>query len=485
MGRNFVLIFLVILIGCTHKAQKDFSVVDQYPTIYPDYSSITIPSNIAPLNFKIEEPGDSYFVKLIFKNAEEISQASSNGIIKFNVKKWKKLLHDNNGTNFTIDIYISNDGKWKKYKSISNSISNDPVDPFLAYRLLYPGYESWSEISIKQRCVENFKEYSLIENSIAEDNCVNCHSFNNGNPDKMMFHMRGSLGATYFVTEEGIQKFNLKTKEMKNGAVYPRWHPSGNFVAFSSNKIIQQFHAASEKNVEVTDLESSLILYDVEKNEISPMNFLNAENYMDTYPEWSPDGKTLFFCRAAQVAQEFNIQDIKYDLYKVSFNPVTKVFGDEELVFNADALSKSVSFPRVSPDGSFLVFTLHNYGAFPIWHKEADLYILDLNSGWVKNMDSNSELADSYHTWSSNGRWLVFSSKRDDELSARPYFTYISSSGKSSKAFVLPQKDPEFYRKFLKTYNVPELAIGKVELTPGSISRAIKSETINAEWAGQ
>lgn len=82
-------------------------------------------------------------------------------------------------------------GQWIKYRPIENQIAEEPVDPYLFFRLLDPGYESWKKISIKQRCVKNFKESSLIENTIADDNCVNCHTFSGGSNRQFLFHMRG------------------------------------------------------------------------------------------------------------------------------------------------------------------------------------------------------------------------------------------------------------------------------------------------------
>ena len=88
---------------------------------------------------------------------------------------------------------MGTDGKWLKYKTISNNIAPETVDPYLYYRLLHPGYESWSELSINSRNLESFKQKAFIENSVADENCVNCHSFNNGKSDDFLFHMRGSL----------------------------------------------------------------------------------------------------------------------------------------------------------------------------------------------------------------------------------------------------------------------------------------------------
>ena len=74
----------------------------------------------------------------------------------------------------------------------------------------------------------------------------------------------------------------------------------------------------------------------------------------------------------------------------------------------------------------------------------------------------NSNDVDSYHSWSSNGRWFVFTSKRTDGLCARPFIAYFDENGQASRPFLLPQKDPRFYDSFLNNYNVPELVSGPV-----------------------
>ncbi len=482
-NRKYLIALFFLLSSCGSKPSGEVTVYALFPKLEPDYTEITIPPNIAPLNFIIKEKGSAFFVKFSSGTGIGIDMYSRTGKIRISENKWRKMLKENTGRELKVDIYSKDDkGRWLIFKPFSIKIAADPIDRYLYYRLLYPGYESWTELSINRRDLENYKTRSLIENSVVDENCVNCHSFNNGKTDDFLFHMRGTLGGTYFYSGGKFKKINLKTREMKNGAVYPRWHPSGKFVAFSSNKIIQRFHAADNKKVEVSDLESSLVLYDVEKNEIMNIELANKEKFMDTYPEWSPDGKYLYFCRALQIGEQYDYKQIKYNLYRVSFDIDKRSFGEAELIFDATQINKSVSFPRISPDGRFLVLTLADYGCFPIWHKEADLYSVDLENLKVSRLSLNSDFTDSYHSWSSNSKWLVFSSKRDDGLTARPYISYIDVNGVSEKPFILPQKDPDFYNRFLKSFNIPEFSNVEIALNPGEIRKLSKTDAVQSKW---
>ena len=153
-------------------------------------------------------------------------------------------------------------------------------------------------------------------------------------------------------------------------------------------------------------------------------------------------------------------------------------------MFNADSIDKSVSFPKISPDGQYLVFTLHNNGNFSIWHKEADLYLLNIPTGEVSHPDINSTETESYHSWSSNGKWLVFSSKRGDGLTARPYFSYFGPDGHFAKPFILPQKDPTLYRNLVKTFNRPEFVTGEIKAGPRDFERASLKEAEKSRMKG-
>jgi hypothetical protein len=483
------LFVIVLLNGCAPTIGDNTSKAGRKPLIGPDYTDITIPPNIAPMNFKVQEEG-KYFIVVAKPTSGnyDLKIRSRDGIIRFPEKSWKKLLDNSKGDKITFTIYSILDGSKVpvQYDQFFMSVAGEPVDPYLAYRLLYPGYYSWSNIRIVQRCLENFNESSLIENQLIEKNCINCHSFSDRRSDRFMIHMRGSLGGTYVIDGKTISRVDPKIDAMPGGATYPSWHPAGRFIAFSSNQVRQSFYSVPEKTIEVFDLVSSLVMYDTKENETFLLTEKDTVKYLATFPSWSADGKYLYYCRAEQhiSASDPSLEQIMsthYNIVRKAFFEDTRTFGETEIVYDASSINKSASFPRISPDGKYLVFTLHDYGTFPIWHREADLWMIDLKSGHSHRMDLNSDRTESYHTWSSNGRWLVFSSKRIDGRSARPFIAYVDSLGNLGKEFVLPQKDPELYNRMLESFNIPEFVDGRIELGPKDFEKATKENLLKAK----
>ena len=166
---------------------------------------------------------------------------------------------------------------------------------------------------------------------------------------------------------------------------------------------------------------------------------------------------------------------IKYDLMRVRYDIEKNEWSQPKTVLAAAETGMSIGEPRASPDGRYLLFCMADYGVFPVYQSSSDLYLLDLESGKYRRLECNSDRSESWHCWSSNSRWIVFSSKRDNRLLARPYFSYIDSEGRAHKPFVLPQKDPTFYDTWLKTYNVPELVSGPITMSQEELLQAIGS----------
>jgi hypothetical protein len=117
-----------------------------------------------------------------------------------------------------------------------------------------------------------------------------------------------------------------------------------------------------------------------------------------------------------------------------------------------------------------------NYGCFPVYQPSSDLYLMDLATRQYRKLAINSEFSESWHSWSSNGRWIAFSSKRQGGLFTRTYFSYVAGDGTVHKPFILPQEDPTHYDSLLETYSVPELLTGPVEAAPSRLARAARAK---------
>ncbi|MDR1368712.1 MAG: cytochrome C biosynthesis protein [Dysgonamonadaceae bacterium] len=443
------------------------------PAIYPDYTGTVFPANISAPNFIIQEDGERFQTEIGYDNHIKIRLVKNSPQVQIPLKDWDGLLSNARGKTIFFRITILKNGKWTRYADIENRVADSSIDEYLAYRLIYPGYELWNGMGIYQRQLSSYKETAIVENkSLGDKQCLNCHTFSKNSPETMMLHIRGKSGGTIIYRDKNLKKTDTKRPEFKNAGAYASWHPSGRYIAFSLNDVKQLFHIEGKKNIEVFDLASDLAVYDVENNTMITDRSLSGNQYLETFPNWSPDGKTLYYCRANEYVAGEPLDSIRYDLYKISFNPDSLTFGSPVCIYPASRQNKSVSFPRISPDGHYLMFTVSDYGNFSVWHPESDLCLLNLSSKEMRLMDEvNSNETESFHTWSSDGKWFVFSSKRLDGLWARPYFAcFDSETGKAGKPFLLPQKDPLFYDTFTKTYNLPELITSPVTIGKDIIS---------------
>jgi hypothetical protein len=226
-----------------------------------------------------------------------------------------------------------------------------------------------------------------------------------------------------------------------------------------------------------------------------------------------------------------NYKEVQYNLYRMPFNEQTLSFGPRELIYDAMARNRSVTLPRVSPDGRWLMFTEGQFGVFHIWHNTADLYLMDLtqaqpveptpvaiyspsllpesvlppqHNNVIRDSiadslreaqglrsplpahircitEINSSDVESWHCWSSNGCWVVFSSRRTDGNFTRPFITHHDGNGHFTRPFELPQDNPEYHRQLLRSYNIPEFLTGPVTIRPQEFASVIKKDATPAK----
>ena len=484
------ILFPALLAGCHNAAVPEaFAEVNQSPHIYPDYCDVTIPLNIAPLTFEWDGQADEVVARFRAGDAEVVCGGDK---VQPDMDQWHTLTANAIGKAIGVEVFVRSGEQWSRYKPFNIYVSNDSIDPYISYRLISPSYVTYEELTLNQRCLENYDEQVMVDNMLCgteiSGQCVNCHNYQQYDPNRMQFHARQQDGGTVIRYEGQLRKINMRNDSIISAGVYPAWHPWLPLIVYSTNHTGQSFHTRNLNKIEVFDSASDLIAYDVQKNEVT--NIENDSTEFEVFPCWAPDGKTLYYCSAHfefrdTVSHDTEVimraKEIRYNLYKKSFDPDTYTFGPRQLVYRADSLERSVTLPRVSPDGRYLMFTIGNYGVFHIWHHEADLCLTNLADGSIRPMDEiNSADTESYHSWSSNGRWVIFSSRRDDGGYTRPFIAHIDADGRGSKPFELPQADPDYHRQFMKSYNIPEFMKGPVEVKPQDFARLLKNSSGDA-----
>ena len=461
---SFIIYHLSFSMACSH-APKDVVELDTLPPIYPDYCNVTIPENIAPLNFLLRADCEAIEVKA----GELVLNASGNEAV-FDIDDWKTLMQQSSGKEIEVTITALVNGTWKQYKSFRWQVVGDRVDPYLTYRLIEPDYEIWNHVQIQQRCVENFEVNALGHYEQLENRCMNCHTYANQDPQLSMMYVRGPGGGAILNSNGELQKLNIP------GSVYFGFSPTGRYITYSTQKIIPAFHSLASKRLEVYDAASNVFVADMQEHRVISSPLLSDSLKFETFPTFSPDGKYIYYCAADTVSLPRDIKNLQYSLVRIPFDETTGTIGTQvDTLFS----QRSVCHPRISPDGRYLLYTVADYGTFPIWHPEADLQMMNLQTGAIDSLSiANSEKSDTYHSWSSNSRWFVFASKRDDGLYGKPYFCYVDSQGKAHKPFCLPQQHPTFYDNNLKSFNAPELGKGKVPFDVHDVAKAMKQEPI-------
>ena len=490
--RKSWLLSLLVLVSCSVKVPEKYTDVDSLPPIFPDYTDVTVPANIAPLTFRIDVEADGYLTRFKAGDKEVLVEGDE---VEVSNGDWAELLGIAEGDRIEVGIFVEDGGEWKKYKDFSIFVSSDKIDRYISYRLIPPSYVAYEKLSINQRDLSSYDEDVIYSNMLVSGGpgqCINCHSYKNYRTDNMQFHVRQHKGGTLFVHNGEVKKIDMRTDSTISAGVYPSFNPVYDVVAYSVNATGQVFHTKSSNKIEVQDTLSDIVLYNPVRQTVT--HVANDPNALEVFPAWSPDGKTLYYCvanvrcddrtktRVSQLVEGY--KDIKYDIVRRSWNPETGVFGEEEVVFKASELGKSATFPRVSPSGRFLLFALGEYGCFHIWHKDADLYVYDLSTGKYWPLEkANSEYAESYHSWSSDGKWILFASRRMDNNYSRLYIAKMNEDGTSEKAFALPQKSADFYDMFDRSYNVPEFMVEPVKISPQEFADIVKGDSVKVKYS--
>lgn len=469
-----------LMVSCAPSVKEAVKVAE-LPEIYPDYIGVTIPAEIAPMNFCMaDESFENIFVEVKGTKGGSLQSktgfVAKKGVAQFDMDDWHSLTKQNLGGELSFTVFGQKQGEWKEFEPFTMTISEKPLTDYgITYRKIAPGFETFSNIGIYQRCLSTFDEEAIFDVKDVDGQCMNCHYANRANPEQYLVHVRGKHGATLVHNGNKDTYLNTKTPETCGSCTYGYWHPEGKYCAFSLNKAKQNFYTGDKKIIEPWDLASDISVLDVDTNELIRTPLLEGEAFQTT-PAFSADGKTIYFCAAEAKDMPAEYLQVKYNLCAISFDATTGTFGNSvDTILNARLIDKSIGLPRPSYDGKFLMYCLSDYGTTPINRIEADLWIMNLATGETRKMDEvNSAETDAYHNWSTSSAWFVFGSKREDHYYSLPYFACVDENGIATKPFLLPQEDPrEYYLESLYSFNVPDFTSGKVSLDRKEFSTQI------------
>ena len=468
MNRTVLISLLLLLTAsCTQRIPENAADGGDI-AIYPDYADITIPRIIAPLNFRIIQEAEQS-IAMIESVAGCIAVKGPD--VEIAIPKWRKMVADADCLKIT--VYTKTNGKWFKHNPFRFDVSDDHIDGYLCYRRIFPGYGAYRAMGIYQRDLSSFDESLVFGHedaggAKANATCMNCHAFSSSDPSTMHMHIRGKMGGTLI---------NGKVYDLKNptdggpNPTYVNWSADGKFIAYSAEKVKQWFNSSAGEILDVADISSEMLIYDVEANTIRRQPAIDAGKRV-LMPVFSPAVDRIYYCSAEP---QDTVANIRYGLYSIAFDSATGLcYGESRMEISPE--EGSVSFPRISSDGKYLIYSMGSHGYFHAWHRDSDLYILNLETKECRPMDEiNGNDSESCHSWSSGDRWIVFGSRRADGLYTLPYIAHIDVNGNCSKPFLLPQKDCEYYTTNMFSFNLPEFVNGKVTITKEKIYQGLKN----------
>lgn len=496
MAKFFHLFCIAIglLTSCTHPPKQTVALAET-ASIFPEVDGVCCPPNMGFPSFRIlDSTSSAFFVNIIGANNDIISLKTKD-VVTVKSTDWQAFANRNQGQTITLQIHRKRGKIWETHPDFHFKIAEEPIDRYVWYRLIEPLYDVWRDMGIYQYDLQTLSQREILSTNHTQHStsCMNCHTFANHDANTMLFHLRKSPKGTLLLKNDTFSLIDNQNPNFNGLYAYASWHPKKNHVAFAIPDIYAAFTTSRKQLMHVYDFSSSIGVMNIEKQTFITNETLNDSNYLATFPSFHPSGNELYFCRGKKPVYDRNnpmktlVPNTFYNIVKIRFDAQTdRLSTAVEPVVTLDSIPKSALFPRLSPDGRYMLYTVADYGGFPIWHNEADLWLLDMQNGANRRLDEiNSDCTESYHSWSSNGRWIIFSSRRMNGLYTRLYIAYFNTDGTFSKPLLLQQKTPDFYRTFTKSYNIPEFTKNPYSKTPEDILKAAQTSAVSLKTKNQ
>ena len=295
------------------------SKVNQLPDIYPDYIGVTIPADIAPLNFNLADE-DIDCMDVVARGSKGGELHTNGDWADFDIADWQALTQQNRGGKITLTVCVEKDGQWTQYNDFDIYVSKDNLDEWgLTYRRIKPGYEVGGDIGIYQRNLSNFDETAILAETVVPGRCFNCHTANRTNPNRITLQMRGEGGGT-MIQKDGKQAWvETKTDSTKAAGSYSYWHPQGDYVAMAVNSVHQSFFTGTGQRIEVYHKFSNVEVLDTRTNELILSPLLQTED-LEIFPAFSHDGKWLYYSTSKPCKVPAEYEKVKCSICRIGFD---------------------------------------------------------------------------------------------------------------------------------------------------------------------
>ena len=401
-------------------------------------------------------------------------------------KTWAEIKKRSTQTPATITITGFDDPRQKQALSrgqVSIQTSADPVGAPIFYRdvPLIPSEGKKGIISPIPKNALGLIAWRLRNVSKPESRllmtgvstCVNCHSFSRDGktlgldvdgPD----NDRGLYALMHVTRETQMRTQDLVKWRTFNGPLggplrigfMSQVSPDGKYVLTTindpkssqsqahKNDIVDRYYVTNFLDYRFVQVfyptRGILAWYSKETGKLQPLHGADDDRFVQATGFWSPDGKYVVFARAtarsaypdnyrkAEYANDPEETQIQYDLYRIPFNEGRG--GTAEPLAGASQNGMSNNFPKVSPDGKWIVFVQCKNGL--LMRPDSKLYIIPAEGGTARPLKCNTPLMNSWHSFSPNGRWLVFSSKARSPYT-QMYLTHIDEQGNDSPAILI------------------------------------------------
>lgn len=397
---------------------------------------------------------------------------------------WKRTVASSVEKSASLAIFgfsVDNPNQFLSQATVHFQVSRDPVGAPIIYRHmpLEFGLSAIARTTLRSRDVSQPQARVLLSRP---KTCMSCHSFS---ADASKFgidldSLTGDKGG-YLVTKvskttavksDDIMTWNSYEKQPRETptlGLFSRLSPDGRYALSTVKDLTYNRRFTSEDFVQAFyPVRGILAVYDTRTKKISPLAGADDEKFVQTNGVWSPDGKTIVFCRATardipQGAPEPQYSgdpaelQIQYDLYKIPFNDGRG--GKAEPLIGASSNGKSNSFPKFTPDGKWIIFVEAQNGY--LMRRDSKLFIVPAVGGPARELQSNLALMNSWHSISPNGRWMVFSSKGFG-LYTQFMLTHLDADGNATPPVLIPNTTAAHFAA-----NIPEFANLKPDALQG------------------